>query len=320
MTIRLALALLAVVAAAMAYPWASITERWVLGVAVAVVVVVFAWWRGLFLTTRVARRFGVWRRNHSKPKPQPSNEATVLLRIDDPNGVGLSLPLVAGYVERFGVRCQKVRVTSRDQAGVRTTWISMTLNAADNLTALLARSPELPLLATTEVVGRRLADHLRETGLEAVIVDVADPPAGPGREKWGGVIDDHGAVSAYGIPVDDRLGDQLDEVWSRPTETWTALEFSGTATHPTVTAMCAFRTAEAVRGLPLRGLVAHPGIQRPLLNALDPRTAERLGTPASPLPPELLERIDWRVGPSQGVSRKGTAAESASSGAGNPVG
>ncbi len=303
MTVRLALALLAVVAAAMAYPWESTTDRWVLGVAVAVVVVVFAWWRGLFLTTRIARRLAVWRRNHSKPKPQPSNEATVLLRIDDPNGVGLSLPLVAGYVERFGVRCQKVRVTSRDQAGVRTTWISMTLNAADNLTALTARSPELPLLATTEVVGRRLADHLRETGLEAAIVDMADPPAGPGREKWSGVHDDHGVVSAYGIPVDDRLGERLAEVWSRPTETWTALEFSGTATHPTVTAVCAFRTPQAVRGVPLPGLVAHPGIQRPLLNALDPRTAERLGIGTSPLPAGLLQRVDWRVGSSGELSR-----------------
>lgn len=165
MTIRLALTLLAIVAAAMAYPFDSTTDRWVLGVAVAVVVAVFARWGGLFLTTRLARHIAVWRRNHSTPKLQPSNEATVLLRIDDPNAVGLSLPLVAGYVERFGVRCQKVRVTSRDQAGVRTTWISLTLNAADNLTALMARSPELPLLATTEVLGRRLADHLRETGL-----------------------------------------------------------------------------------------------------------------------------------------------------------
>ncbi|MGE2725412.1 type VII secretion protein EccE [Mycolicibacterium pulveris] len=320
MTIRLALALLAIVAAAMAYPWESTTERWVLGVAAAVVIVVFAWWRGLFLTTRITRRLAVWRRNHSKPKPQPSTEATVLLRIDDPDGVGLSLPLVAGYVDRFGVRCQKVRVTSRDQAGARTTWISMTLNAADNLAALQARSPELPLLTTTEVVGRRLADHLRETGLEAVIVDVVDPPAGPGREKWRAVLDDGGAVSAYGIPVDERLGERLAEVWSRPTETWTALEFNGTATHPTITAVCAFRTAEPVRGTPVSGLVPHPGIQRPLLNALDPRTAERLGTPTDALPAGLLERIDWPVSGSADLSRTGTAAESASSAAGSPAG
>lgn len=303
MTIRLALALLAVVAAAMAYPFESTTDRWVLGVAVAVVIVVFAWWRGLFLTTRIARRLAVWRRNHTTPKPQPSNEATVLLRVDDPNAVGLSLPLVAGYVERFGIRCQKVRVTNRDRAGVRTTWISMTLNAADNLTALAARSPKLPLLATTEVVGRRLADHLRETGLEAAIVDVADPPAGPGREKWRAVHDENGVVSAYGIGVDDRLAERLDEVWSRPAETWTALEFAGAPTHLTVTAVCAFRTPQAVRGAPLPGLVAHPGIQRPLLNALDPRTAERLGIPTRPLPAGLLDRIDWPVGSSSDLSR-----------------
>lgn len=303
MTIRITLALLVIVSAVMAYPWQSITDRWVLGVAVAVLLVVFAWWRGLFVTTILGRRLAVWRRNHSKPKARPSNEATVLLRVDDPHGVGLSLPLVAGYVERFGVRCQKLRVTSRNQGGARTTWISMTLDAVDNLTALRARSPQLPLLATTEVMGRRLADHLRETGLDAVIVDVAAPPVGPGREKWRGVRDDDGVVSAYGIPVDDRLAEVLAQVWSRPGETWTAVEFGGIRTHPTVAAVCAFRTEKVVRGTPLPGLRAHPGIQRPLLNALDPRTAERLGVPATPTPSGVLEGIDWRVGSSSELSR-----------------
>lgn len=296
MTIRIALALLFIVPAAMAYPWETTVGRWALGVAVAVVIVLFAWWRGLFVTNIVGRRLAVWRRNHSKPKPVVSNEATVLLRVDDPAGIGLSLPLVAGYVERFGVRCQKVRVTSRDQAGARTTWISMTLDAAENLTALQARSPELPLLATTEVVGRRLADHLRENGLDAVLVDMVDPPAGPGRETWRGVHDDDGFVSVYGIPIDERLGDRLAEVWSRPTETWTALEFSGTTKRPTVAAVCALRTAEAVRGAPLPGLIAQPGVQRPILDALDPRNAGRFEIPSNPLPPGLLARISWPVG------------------------
>jgi type VII secretion protein EccE len=280
----------------MAYPWETDFERWILGAAIVVVLVVCAWWRGLFVTRMIGRRLAVWRRNHSKPRSVPSNEATVLLRVDDPAGIGLSLPLVAGYVERFGVRCQKVRVTSRDQGGARTTWISMTLDAAENLTALQARSPELPLLATTEVVGRRLADHLREAGLDAVLVDVVEPPAGPGREMWRGVQDEFGFVSAYGIPIDERLGDRLAEVWAQPAETWTALEFSGTSMHPTAAAACAFRTAEAVRGAPLRGLIPAPGVQRPLLNALDPRNAGRLDVPTSPLPTGLLERITWPAG------------------------
>ncbi len=71
----------------------------------------------------------MWRRNHSKPKPQASDDVTVVLCVEDPAGVGLSLSLVAGYVERFGVRCEKVRVTNRDDDGARTTWISMTLGA-----------------------------------------------------------------------------------------------------------------------------------------------------------------------------------------------
>lgn len=65
----------------------------------------------------------VWRRNHAKPAARPSNRATVLLRVDAPDG-GAAVPLamVAGYVERFGIRAAKVRVTSRDQEGARTTW------------------------------------------------------------------------------------------------------------------------------------------------------------------------------------------------------
>jgi hypothetical protein len=52
----------------------------------------------------------------------------------------------------------------------------------------------------------------------------------------------------------------------------------------------------AVRSVEIPGLIAHPGIQRPLLTALDPRTAGCLGVPSSPLPAGLLERVDWPVG------------------------
>ena len=68
MTIRLALALLFIVPAAMAYPLDSDIERWTLGIAIAVVLVLFAWWRGLFVTNMIGRRLAVWRRNHSTPK------------------------------------------------------------------------------------------------------------------------------------------------------------------------------------------------------------------------------------------------------------
>lgn len=299
MTIRITLALLGIVLAALAYPWQTVPDRWIIGGAVAVVLAAFAWWRGQFLTTALGRRIAIWRRRHAKPGRPRADQVVVLLKVDDPAGVGLSLPLVAGYVDRFGVRCSHVRVTSRDRIGTRTTWIGMTIAATDNLAALQARSPELPLHDTAEVVGRRLADHLRETGLDAAIVTEAPAPLpGAGRESWTGVGDEHGFASAYGLRVDDRLGERLAEVSAQPTETWVTLEFSGTAARPAISATCAIRTAEPVKAVPLAGLVAHRGLQRPLLDALDPTSAGSLGIPAVPLPDGFLDRISWRVGSS----------------------
>ncbi|OBF89211.1 type VII secretion protein EccE [Mycobacterium sp. 852002-51152_SCH6134967] len=304
MTVRIALASLAVVLAAMAYPWETTPDWWIFGIAVTVVVVVFAWWRGQFVTNMIGRRLAVFRRNHSKPKPQSPKQATVVLRVDDPSGFGVPLPLVAGYVERFGVRSEKVRVTNRDSNGVRTTWISLTLDAESNLVALQARSPELPLRETAEIAGRRLADHLREAGLDAAPVDDAVTPLiGKGREKWRGVRDEGGFVSAYGIPVDERLGERLDEVWSQSSETWTAVEFSGSAAHLTVAAVCAFRTPDPVRGVPVSGLTPHRGVQGPLLTALDPKAVGRLDVPAKPVAVDLLARIDWPAGYQAELSR-----------------
>lgn len=302
MTIRIALASLAIVLAAMAYPWQTVPDRWIVGGAVVVVLVVFAWWRGLFVTDAIGRRIAMWRRRTSKPADRRADEVVVLMKVDDPAGVGLSLPMVLGYVDRFGIRCESVRVTSRDQVGTRSTWIGMTLAAGGNLAALRARSPELPLHDTAEIVGRRLADHLRETGLNAAIAGEAPAPLpGPGRETWAGVGDEFGFVSAYGVRVDDRLGERLAEVSAQPTETWVSLEFSGTAARPTVAAACAIRTAEPTTGTPLDGLLAHRGLQGPLLAALDPTSAGRLGIGEIPLPAGLLERTGWRVGASEAV-------------------
>jgi type VII secretion protein EccE len=89
------LALSAIVLATLAQPWQSTTERWVLGGAVVVVLAVFAWWRGLFVTAMIWRRLAMWRRNHSKPKLRPTNQMTVLLRVADPARVGLPLPVEA---------------------------------------------------------------------------------------------------------------------------------------------------------------------------------------------------------------------------------
>jgi type VII secretion protein EccE len=267
-------------------------------------VVVSVWWRRQFVTTMIGRRIAVWRRNHSTPKPPQTGQVTVLLRVEDPAGVGLALPLVSGYVERYGMRCEKVRVTSRDRGGVRTTWIGVTLDAAGNLAALQARSAQLPLAATAEIVGRRLADQLRETGLDAVIVDDAETPlAAAARESWRAVRDDRGAISAYEVPIDARLAERLSDVWSQPNETWTALEFSGTSAHPNAAAVCAIRTAEPVRAKPLSGLVAYCGSQLPLLTAMAPHAVGRFGVTPRPLPAGLLERIVWPPGATADFSR-----------------
>ena len=300
MTARIALALLVIVPAAMAYPWDTPTDWWVFGVAIAVVLLAFAWWGGLFLTTMVGRRLAVWRRNHGKSGSRPSNEVTVLLHVEAPDGAALPLPVLAGYVERFGIRASKVRATSVDAGGARTTWVSMTLGATDNLAALRARSPEIPLHDTAETVGRRLADQLREAGLNAAIVEAARGPlVARGQETWRAVRDDGdpgGYVAAYRIPVDERLGDRLAEVWSLAArETWAALEFGGTANTPTVAAVCAFRTDEAPAKAPPPGLQIQRGLQRPLLMTLDPRSTDLLEANAVPLPSGVLDHVGWRV-------------------------
>ncbi|BBX05195.1 hypothetical protein MMOR_61310 [Mycolicibacterium moriokaense] len=220
MTIRLALAFVAVVLAALAYPWQSDLDWWILGIAIAVIVIVFAWWRGLFVTTMIARRLSVFRRNHSKREVQPSGSVTVVLRIDDPAGVGLSLPMVAGYVERFGVRCEKVRVTNLDDGSASGTWISLTLNAVGNLTALRARSAEL---STGHRRDRR--SSARRPSSRNVLVDDAPKLLADGdRETWRGMRGDSGYLSAYAIPIDDGLRGRLAEVWTQPTETWSAVD------------------------------------------------------------------------------------------------
>ena len=174
----------------------------------------------------------------------------------------------------------------------------MTLAANDNLAALRARSPELPLYDTAEVVGRRLSDQLRELGFDATIVDTAEGTWTPSaRETWRGMRDDDGYLAAYAIPVDGDLAARLTHVWSHTNRaTWTAIEFSGTGTRPTATALCAVRTDDVPSAVPVSGLRGCNGRHRPLLTALDPRSVERLDTGAAPVPTSLLDEIEWPVG------------------------
>jgi type VII secretion protein EccE len=108
--------------------------------------------------------------------------------------------------------------------------------------------------------------------------------------------DPAGYVAAYGLPVDERLGDRLAEVWSLTArDTWTALELDGTANTPTVAVVCAFRTDDAPAKAPLPGLEIQRGLQQPLLMALDPRAVDRFDVDAVPLPDLLLDHLGWRV-------------------------
>ncbi|GBE63613.1 type VII secretion protein EccE [Mycobacterium sp. MFM001] len=309
LTGRISLVLLAVVAAVMAYPWHTPRERWVVGIAIAAVVILLAWWRGLFFTTMLRRRLAMLRRNHMRGRPRQSGvdvRTTALLRIvNPPDGEPdlLPLPLIARYLDRYGIRADAVRVTSRetgDDNGVpqRDTWIGLTLSAADNLVALRARSSGIPLHKTAEVAVRRLADHLRETGWAASPVEPDDVPtlfARPARETWRGMREASGDyVAAYRVKADETLLDTLAVIRSYPArETWTALEISGAAGDQTLAVACAFRTnAHPAGGAPISGLTPQAGNHRPSLVALDPTSTDRLDGHAD-LPDGLLGQLRW---------------------------
>lgn len=309
LTGRISLVLLAVLAAGMAYPWHTPRERWVVGIAVATVVVLLGWWRGLFFTTMVRRRLAMLRRNHMRaPVARAGVDVytTALLRIvNPPEGEPdlLPLPLIARYLDRYGIRAAAVRVTSRESGGdngvpQRDTWIGLTLSAADNLAALRARSSNIPLHKTAEVAVRRLADHLREIGWAATPVEPDDVPtlfARPARETWRGVKEASGDyVAAYRVKADETLLDTLAVIRSYPArETWTALEISGTAGDQTLAVACAFRTnAHPAGGAPISGLTPQSGNHRPALVALDPTSTDRLDGHAD-LPDGLLGQLRW---------------------------
>ncbi|OBA76424.1 type VII secretion protein EccE [Mycobacterium sp. 1554424.7] len=283
---RITLALLAVVPAVLAYPWRSPRDQWVLGIAAVVVIVLFGWWRGLHFTTILRRRAAIARRGGATaPESGSDTTATALLRLGPPLGDSdvLPLPLLARYLDRYGIRADKIRITNRSNASdTLETWIAITISATDNLAALQARSPRIPLHETAQVAARRLADHLREIGWEAAVVAPDDAPRllePNARETWRGV--QRGAsdyVAAYRVRVDDGLPEILEAIRTHPArETCTALEIAGDGTHPTIAAACAFRTdTPPAAAAPLPGLIPQRGNHLPALAALDLLSTQRL--------------------------------------------
>ncbi|MGH9205955.1 MAG: type VII secretion protein EccE [Acidimicrobiales bacterium] len=305
---RIMLVLFVAVAAGLAYPWQSTRDRWVLGIAIGVVIMLAAWWRGLPLTTILRRRLAILRPMRGARPVRGSGtdvRATALLRIAPPEADPdvLPLALIAQYVDRYGLRADAIRVTSRDTAsdtGVlqRETWIGLTLSAADNLAALQARSSLIPLHKTAEVAVRRLADHLRETGWTGSIVEPDDIPglhAPSAREKWRGIRQGSADyVAAYRVKVDAALPNTFAAIWSYPVrEAWTALEIAGAGADQTLAVACAFRTdTRPGPGGPLPGLTSQIGNHRRALTALYPASTQRLDGHAA-LPGELLTRLRW---------------------------
>lgn len=283
MTGRIMLALLVVIPAAMAYPWQTTLDWWLLGIAAAVVIVVFAWWRGTFLTTVLRRRLALLR-GHDEPRhlvqhSETDAHTTVVLRV---LGGEHELPLttLSSYLDRYGVQCDAIRVTHRDTPDGRTTWVGLTFSAAANLAALQARSEDIPLRETAEVTLRRLADHLRELGYSVSTVDVGIPDllkSAP-KERWKTVQDgDQGYLTCYAVPADDRLGDTLAELRTTDAaEVWTVLELTGSPARPEAAAVCAVRTGEIPTDTPAGALQPLRGRQRRTLAALHPESTDRL--------------------------------------------
>jgi len=302
---RITLALLAVVPAVMAYPWRSTRDYWVLGIAAVVVILLFGWWGGLHFTTILRRRLAMMLRRRGGPVPEsgPQARTTALLRLGPPAGDQdvLPLPLIAGYLNYYGIRTDTIRITSHITASdACQTWIALTVSAADNLAALRARSSRIPLHETTQVAARRLADHLREIGWEASTSGPDDVPRlldPVGRETWRAVQRGSGYLAAYRVSADDALPETLDAILAHPAlETWTALEIAragGSGARHTVAVACALLTdAPPPAAAPLPGLTPQRGNHWPALMALDLLSTQRLDGHMS-VPADLLTRLDW---------------------------
>jgi len=308
---RITVVLVAVVAAAMGFPWHSTRERWVLGIAVVVAITLLARWRGLPVTTILQRRLAMRRPSHGHRADETGTDVrtTALLRVTPPESGrdALPLPLIARYADRYGLRADSVRITSHDAATEtgareRQTWIGLTFSATDNLAALQARSPQIPLHETAEVAARRLADHLRESGWMAAIAEPDDIPGlytRSAHETWRGIVQRNADyAAAYQVKADTALPNTLAAIWSHPVrETWSAIEIIGAGDERTLAVACAFHTdTRAAAGGPLPGLISQSGSHRQALTALHPLSTQRLDGHVALPEALLLDRLRWPSG------------------------
>lgn len=304
--VRLTVALMAVLPAALASPWREEAERWILGTSVGVLVLVLAWWGDAHLTTIAWRRLTLWSRRSRTADPIESDEnygsdvrTSVVLTLFDVPDRPYPLELIAGYLDRFGLTCESLRLTARDTAEGRTTWLGLTMSAASNLTALQARASDIPLRRAAENTMRRLADELRERGWQVSTVELDIPELfdSGAREGWRSLSDGtSGSVTAYGIGSDSLP--EIGGLWSSDTqELWTAIEVSAAG----CSAACAVRACgQAPPRPPLPGLVALHGRQRRALEALRPTATSPLVAPVRSADLDELSR--WFTESGSGAS------------------
>ncbi|MEZ0356147.1 type VII secretion protein EccE [Mycobacterium sp. SA01] len=281
---RLTVVGMAIVTAVLAYPWRSTADRWALGIAVAVVLVSMMWWRGQFLTTILWRRLRVLL--NRRPIEGASADiqgrrtdavTTALLRVDSRHGE-LPVGVLTGYLDRYGLVCDAVRVTTRTGPDSTTTWIGLTFSGARNLAALQGRSARIPLRQTAENAARRLAGHLHETGWTATLVDAAEVPAlaaGDARERWRSVTDARGHLTTYSVADPQTVLRGVSAAGAQ--EVWTVVEIAGPSLLTDLKAGVAIRTEEApATPAPVPGLAAIHGRQARALAALHPLSGMRL--------------------------------------------
>lgn len=280
---RLTIVALGLVTAVLAYPWRSTTDRWALGIAVAVVLVSLIWWRGRFLTTIARQRLRVLLVRKSIEDPSAEVRwiggdavATALLRVDSRDG-DVPIEVLIGYLDRYGLVCDALRVTTRTAADSTTTWIGVTVSGARNLAALQARSAQIPLRQTTENAARRLASHLHEKGWAATLVGSDDVPvlaAANARERWRSVTDARGHLTTYTVahPETALSGVSVGDGH----EVWTVVEIAG-GSRTKVKAGAAIRTEDPpAKSALLPGLTVVSGRQATALAALHPLSGVRL--------------------------------------------